>query len=343
MEHEQSFEWAHERAWLRQPRPHVHPVERRARGTVGLPKCARRGDAAGRPHAVHVLPFGAVARRHRRCQLERRGALEVRATSLRRLPLRHRPRFDRNRGALSAADRSGSNGGARQLELVAFEPVLRSALLLLRCARVVPAHEDVERDCERLQWLEFGRGRKQEKSVSTQLGYAGAKVVAAVLYLGGVERRAGALEGRAFRHLFDTHATWTASSWLSLAAQANGGFERNLFGVSHWEGGAVYARITFTPTFAVALRGDALAEHRAESPPGRAESIFFGVPWVSSRTATLDYHPASRVSFRMEFRHDDAAENLFFGDAVQGNGAELPFVPNRRAQNTLTLGVTGGF
>lgn len=182
-----------------------------------------------------------------------------------------------------------------------------------------------------------------EKSVSAQFDYARGSVTAAVMYFGGVERASNAPEGRAFRHLFDGYVNWSPTRRFSMLAHANGGAEPNRFGVSRWGAGALYARLVVTPTLSLAVRGDALYERRAESGQGRAAPIFFAVPWVSSRTATIDFHPQPLVSFRLEYRRDDAGGNLYFGGDVTGDGVTSPYITNRRTQDTMTLGVTGGF
>jgi hypothetical protein len=67
------------------------------------------------------------------------------------------------------------------------------------------------------------------------------------------------------------------------------------------------------------------------------------VPWVASATATLDYRPQERASFRLEWRRDAAGGDLFFGGKIAGDGLTTPFVPNRRSQSTVTLGATTWF
>lgn len=182
-----------------------------------------------------------------------------------------------------------------------------------------------------------------EKSVSAQVTFTRARVVASALYFGGVERPRGAPEGRAWRHLFDAHVTWHAAPWLSLLAHANGGFELNEFGVSTWAAGALSARVRIVEQLFFAVRGDLFYERVAESGTGRAAPIFWPTPWVSSGTATLDYRPHARASFRLEYRHDHAGADIFFGGAVVGNGAATPFVMNRASQDTVTIGATTWF
>ncbi len=182
-----------------------------------------------------------------------------------------------------------------------------------------------------------------DKSVSAQLAFTREDLSLSVLYFGGVERPRGAPEGRAFRHLLDAYATWHATRWLSLLAHVDGGLEPNAFGLSGWVAGALAARFRFAPQWSLAVRGDAFHERVAENATGRAASIFFPAPWVASGTATLDYRPHERVSFRLEYRHDQAGADLYFGGDVRGDGITTPYTPNRAAQDTVTLGATSWF
>ncbi len=182
-----------------------------------------------------------------------------------------------------------------------------------------------------------------EKSIAAQLTYSRPSVVASFLYFGGVERPRGAPEGRALRHLVDSHVTWHASRRLSFIAHGNAGLEPNRLGTSWWTAGALYARARVTDAVFVAARGDGFREHAAESSTGRASPLFWPAPWVASGTATLDLRPHERASVRLEVRHDQAGGAMFFGGTVAGDGAATPFVPNRRQQQTVTLGATTWF
>ncbi len=181
-----------------------------------------------------------------------------------------------------------------------------------------------------------------EKSVSGTLTYTTDTLSAQLLYFGGVERAKGAPEGRAWRHLFDAHATWQLHERVALQAQANTGFERNDFGVSGWVAGALSARVRLLNPLFFAVRGDAFYEHAASSALGRARSLFWPAPWVSSLTTTLDARPHPRISIRLEYRHDQAGSPAYFGGTVS-TSTTGDFVTNRRAQNTLTLGATTWF
>lgn len=183
-----------------------------------------------------------------------------------------------------------------------------------------------------------------EKSVSAQVTYTRPdKLALSMLYFGGVERPRGAPEGRPWRHLFDAHATWQARPWLGILAHVNGGTEQNRFGTSAWVASAVATRIRLHSKVFIALRGDIFRERVAESNQGRAAPIFWPVPWVASGTATAELRPHDRVSMRLEFRHDEAADKMYFGPAVNGDGFATPFMPDRSYQNTVTFGATTWF
>lgn len=184
-----------------------------------------------------------------------------------------------------------------------------------------------------------------EKSLSLQLVCDRARdgLTWAVLYFGGVERPRGAPEGRAWRHLFDTHVTWHAAETLWLRAHLDGGFEPNAFGISAWAAGALHARVRLLPQLFLAARGDVFYERVAENGGGRASPLFWPVPWVSSATGTLDLRPHERVSCQLEYRHDQAGGDLYFGGSVVGDGDAVAFVPNRTSQDTLTVGATTWF
>ncbi|MBL8605100.1 MAG: porin [Myxococcales bacterium] len=162
-------------------------------------------------------------------------------------------------------------------------------------------------------------------------------------YFGGNERAQGAAEGAPWRHMLDAYASVTVSPRLSVMAQVNGGFEQNRFGTSRWFAAALYGRVQLHPRLFAALRGDVFIEHTPENAAGRASPIFWPAPWVSSGTATLDYRPHPRASFRAEFRHDEAGAAMYYGGAVEGDGGAAPYVANRRRQDTLSAWLTTWF
>jgi len=180
-----------------------------------------------------------------------------------------------------------------------------------------------------------------EKSVLAQVSWSKPGAMAfSALYFGGVERSPGAVEGRAWRHLVDAWFTIDPAPGLSLTAHVNAGAEPNALGFSGWLATAGYARVQVRPELAVAVRADWFRELVA---PGAA-AIFWPVPWMASGTVTLDYRPFGNASLRLEYRHDRAGGEAFFGGDVDGTGdPDDPFLPNREVQDTVTLGLVAWF
>jgi hypothetical protein len=188
----------------------------------------------------------------------------------------------------------------------------------------------------------------EAKSVEAHVTYRVPKrATAQLLYLGGVERASSAPEGQYWRHHFDAVGELDVSAWLQLAAQADYGFEPNRFGTARWFAGAAAARAKALDWLYFVVRGDRFYEHQASDGTGRTSTPLFwnGVEWVSSLTATADVRPHDNISFRLEFRHDQADGLLYFtGDTLVGDGsARSPYVTNARRQQTLLLGATAWF
>jgi hypothetical protein len=177
------------------------------------------------------------------------------------------------------------------------------------------------------------------KSLLAQAVYTDDALSATVQYLGGPERPEGSPSGHPWRHLVDGYATWKATANLALQGHLDAGFERGDPGTSSWLMAAGYAKLALSPTVAVVTRVDATHEWR----PPTALPIFVTPRWLASATATVDYHPASHVAFRLELRHDAAERDAYFGGTVVGDGVVTPYVPNRSAQDTITAGVTSWF
>ena len=174
------------------------------------------------------------------------------------------------------------------------------------------------------------------KSISLQGLYTKPdKIVASILYFGGVERPRNAPEGQPWRNLFDAHITVTVSPTLSVQAHADGGLENTTFGRSSWRAGAIAARVKANEWLYVAGRADILDETIPISGAGAASALFFPTTRVRSLTATLDARPADQMSVRLEFRRDVAADPIYFKGVVA--------TPSAKAQSTLTFGLTAWF
>lgn len=184
----------------------------------------------------------------------------------------------------------------------------------------------------------------EEKSIAAKAAWTSPdKLAVSLLYFGGVERPAGAPEGRPWRHDLDLTALCTLTAKLSLLAHANAGFEDTSFGRSAWAAGALYGRLLVLPTLYVAARGDVFREVVASDETGAASAIFWPVATLSSQTATLGFQPGDHASFRLEYRHDQADGEMFFGGVAPIDDATGADVPNRASQDTLTIGATAWF
>lgn len=202
-----------------------------------------------------------------------------------------------------------------------------------------------------------------EKSLALQLVLTFGDVLNAnVIYFTGVERPARASDGTPlaarqaapgdpvpWRHMLDLNATITPSDWLGVIAQLNGGVEPTRLGVAAWLAAALSVRVRPVDWLGISARGDFFWER---VPPDllaadAGSAIFWGgAEWVSGATVGIDLHPEDHVSLRLEYRHDEAAGDLYFRGAV--GRAMTPtgpgnFVANTRSQDTVTLGTTAWF
>ncbi len=180
-------------------------------------------------------------------------------------------------------------------------------------------------------------------SVAASASYTSGSTSAQVLYFGGVERATGAPEGQPWRNLFDALVQYAVTSDLSVAAQADAGVEPNDIGTSSWVAAALYGKLALSNQLYAAIRGDYFYENVAQDNGMTASAIFWPAQWVAEGTATLAYQPADGLSIRLEYRHDQAASDAFFGGTVTGDGVTTPYAFNRKTQDTATLGVTAWF
>ena len=104
----------------------------------------------------------------------------------------------------------------------------------------------------------------------------------------------GAPEGKPWRHLFDALIQTSLTDQVSVAAQADAGFEPNDIGTSSWVAGALYGKLALSDELYAAVRGDYFYEKVAEDNGTTASSIFWPTKWVAEGTATLAYQPARR-------------------------------------------------
>jgi hypothetical protein len=182
-------------------------------------------------------------------------------------------------------------------------------------------------------------------SVALSGSYASdsGKTTGQLLYFGGIERPTGAPEGKAWRHLFDALVSHAVTDEVTIAAQADAGFEPNDIGTSSWVAVAAYLKYALSSKVYVAARGDYFYEKVAEDGGTSAGAIFWPTKWMSSGTLTLAYQPVDGVSMRFEYRHDQADSDVFFGGDVAADPMTMAFIPNRDMQDTVLLGATAWF
>jgi hypothetical protein len=182
----------------------------------------------------------------------------------------------------------------------------------------------------------------RHKTIHVQLLHSRRHLDAAVGYMGGAERAAGAPEGGAWRHLFDGWVRVQASEPLALMAHANAGVEDNDVAQSMWYAAALYARLRLTSWLFAAGRGDWFVEEADLGSTGRPTPIFWGQfdadgkTRVTSATVTLEAQPVEGLSIRSEYRYDDSNVELFFDDQATA-------APNIKTQSTVTFGTVVWF
>lgn len=154
-----------------------------------------------------------------------------------------------------------------------------------------------------------------------------------VLYYGGDERPDEKDLDLAWLHHFDAWISLPITDALEVAAQVDLGFEPNELGVAWYAAGSAYLRWALTDMVAVTVRGEVFREQTAEDQ-GVATASFFGLPveWVAAGSVALEVRPVAQSAIRLEYRHDEADGDLFFGDT--------PLELTERRQDAFTLGLT---
>jgi hypothetical protein len=112
-------------------------------------------------------------------------------------------------------------------------------------------------------------------SLAASAGYASASTTAQLLYFGGVERASRAPEGKPWRHLFDALVQYAVTSAVTVAAQADAGFEPNDIGTSSWGAAALCGKLALSDKLYAAVRGDYFYEKVAEANGMTASAIFW--------------------------------------------------------------------
>lgn len=129
-------------------------------------------------------------------------------------------------------------------------------------------------------------------------------------------------------HIFDSYATWNASSKLSFAVEGDYVVERLLTTSppSHTIGGALYARYQLNPRWAIAARSEYLSDRGG---------LFTGATQaIKENTFTVEQKIADGFLLREEWRRDSSNHGYFLTD-------RLGFL--KKEQNTATVGVVWWF
>jgi hypothetical protein len=131
-------------------------------------------------------------------------------------------------------------------------------------------------------------------------------------------------------HIFDSYATWQASSKLTLAVEGDYFIQRlwrnaapgQSSAPSHVDGGAAYVQYQFTPKVALASRAEYMSDRGG---------LFSGITQaLKENTVTFDYRLADGFLMRYEWRRDFSNQPSFLTD-VQGILS--------KEQNTATVGL----
>lgn len=133
---------------------------------------------------------------------------------------------------------------------------------------------------------------------------------------------------KGLEHIFDTYATWNATSKLSFLLEGDDVIRRlSEHGAPlRVTGGAAYARYQLSGKFALAARAEYLNDHGG---------LFSGVTQaLKENTVTLDYALASGLLLRTEWRRD-FSNHPFFLTNITGL--------LKKEQNTATLGLVWWF
>lgn len=164
---------------------------------------------------------------------------------------------------------------------------------------------------------------------SLALAYEKGDVLASILYFGGKERASTDPDGLPWRHLLDAYIQAPIAHGISFGLHGDVGVERGTIATTTWQSAAAYLRYDLTEQLWFAGRADFVREPRTP-----ATAILIPVAFLASGTLTAGYRPVDGFELRLDYRHDHASDQIFFG-----RDAAL----DRRTQNTVTLGMLAWF
>ena len=156
-----------------------------------------------------------------------------------------------------------------------------------------------------------------------------------VLYYGGDERPDPA-SGRkdpkvAWLHHLDAWASIPITNRLQVAGQVDFGFEPNELGVAWYAAASGYARFAFSDMLAAAARLEIYGEQTASEGEQETSPLFAATDWIFAFTVAVEVKPIKNAAVRLEYRHDQAQNELFFDDAL---------TPDAKGQDAFTFGLT---
>ncbi len=148
-------------------------------------------------------------------------------------------------------------------------------------------------------WQTIGDNNRA-KAVGTQVAWNGDRAAVAFNTFAGPELPGDDSHWRLFG---DLTAQVKATTWLSLGATADLGWQDRRQRAALWHAAGLYARAALSAFAALALR----AEYY-DDPDG----FFSGTPQVLREgTATLELRPAEQLILKLEARHDTAGAPVF--------------------------------
>ncbi|MCC7536248.1 MAG: outer membrane beta-barrel protein [Deltaproteobacteria bacterium] len=147
------------------------------------------------------------------------------------------------------------------------------------------------------------------------------------------------------RHVGDVTAVFSPTATLSLSVNFDLGFEPGFQPADDddpmtplpdpidemWMGAALSARVAPVDWLAVAVRGEWYSDR-----DGFTTGTGFEDLTIFEGTLTLEARYATNMLVRLEYRHDQANEDIFFSDGDTD-------APSSASQDTVTLGTVIGF
>ncbi|MFO0647203.1 MAG: outer membrane beta-barrel protein [Polyangiales bacterium] len=167
-------------------------------------------------------------------------------------------------------------------------------------------------------------------------------------YMVGNERDREDERGPYARHTFDVYGQWHATEHLYLRGHIFSGLEPTRGStIDGWFGAALFAKYDVLSWFSVAARGDMVRTFSGSTGQNLFHADNLDDPTRStllgSATLTLDVHPVSHVSVRLEARHDRADFPLFFSGDVPRLPMDAGDQATESSQTTVTAGLTTWF